>query len=554
MIVLRHLLGYTPGEIARAARPAARHRELPSAPRARCDAGACCEATRSSVFGSRTPTRPKSARGASCLPRSRTREPVPRPRRDRAVAITVALAAVGTGARGCEPAGDGCASTASARSSASSARRGRSSRSPRRAGCSSPPTQASGSSRQTEASVSSPATGRRAGRPSDASSWRTQRNELAALEPDGHVRWTLARPRRRVRRAGAGRETDTRIAYVDRTGIRVVAGDGDRRPAPRARRATGPLAWRPGATSRARVRLRRARCACRRPTAVMSSGARVAARPSSVRALAWSDDGRRLLVLSPARAPGLRRRGAHRSGIPSLDGSARYTDAAFVPGTHRVRRAARRDRRCLFLDTGRHASSEAQRPRQRVPPAPERAAGCSSPGRGPTNGSSSAPAAALRAVADVTEQFRSRSGFPRVQGWCCARRLRLVRCAPTGGGDTVVASWLPQRSLRAPRARRLRGVRALGDVAGDPARRRPLPRSARGGSRRGGCGRPPPARLELLARRSPARQAPRPSPTRTRSAPRPRRRRTSRAGCWGSRTGPSRPRSATSGRTTSSCS
>ncbi len=70
-------------------------------------------------------------------------------------------------------------------------------------------------------------------------------NELAALEPDGDVRWTLARPGVRFPR-WTGTETDTRIAYVDRTGIRVVAGDGtgDRLLVPRAR---GPIAWRPGA-------------------------------------------------------------------------------------------------------------------------------------------------------------------------------------------------------------------------------------------------------------------------------------------------------------------
>jgi hypothetical protein len=69
-------------------------------------------------------------------------------------------------------------------------------------------------------------------------------NELAALEPDGGVRWTLARPGVRSPR-WAGTETDTRIAYVDRTGLRVVAGDGtgDRLLVAGYR---GPIAWRPG--------------------------------------------------------------------------------------------------------------------------------------------------------------------------------------------------------------------------------------------------------------------------------------------------------------------
>ncbi|HYI75763.1 MAG TPA: hypothetical protein VEW90_10875 [Gaiellaceae bacterium] len=69
-------------------------------------------------------------------------------------------------------------------------------------------------------------------------------NELVALEPMGGIRWTLAR--RDVRSpVWTGSEMDTRIAYVDRTGIRVVGGDGlgDRLL---VRGGRGPLAWHPG--------------------------------------------------------------------------------------------------------------------------------------------------------------------------------------------------------------------------------------------------------------------------------------------------------------------
>src|SRR4051794_8868001 len=69
-------------------------------------------------------------------------------------------------------------------------------------------------------------------------------NELAALEPDGTIRWTLARRDVSAPR-WAGTNADTRIAYVDRTGIRIVAGDGtgDRLL---VRGGSGPLGWRPG--------------------------------------------------------------------------------------------------------------------------------------------------------------------------------------------------------------------------------------------------------------------------------------------------------------------
>ena len=72
-----------------------------------------------------------------------------------------------------------------------------------------------------------------------------RRNELAALEPDGDVRWTLARPRVRFPR-WAGTESDTRIAYLSSRSLRVVGGDGsdDRRLVARVRPV--PPSWRPG--------------------------------------------------------------------------------------------------------------------------------------------------------------------------------------------------------------------------------------------------------------------------------------------------------------------
>jgi hypothetical protein len=51
------------------------------------------------------------------------------------------------------------------------------------------------------------------------------RNELAALEPDGDIRWKLARPDVTAL-AWGGTPTDTRIAYLSGGTLRVVAGDG----------------------------------------------------------------------------------------------------------------------------------------------------------------------------------------------------------------------------------------------------------------------------------------------------------------------------------------
>jgi hypothetical protein len=72
-----------------------------------------------------------------------------------------------------------------------------------------------------------------------------RRNELAALEPDGDLRWSLARPTVRFPR-WAGTSVDTRIAYLSGSDLRVVAGDGtgDRLLA----RRVAPVApvWQPG--------------------------------------------------------------------------------------------------------------------------------------------------------------------------------------------------------------------------------------------------------------------------------------------------------------------
>jgi hypothetical protein len=53
----------------------------------------------------------------------------------------------------------------------------------------------------------------------------TRANQLVALDPKGHVRWTLARPSPRFP-AWTGTRADTRIAYLSAGQLHVVAGDG----------------------------------------------------------------------------------------------------------------------------------------------------------------------------------------------------------------------------------------------------------------------------------------------------------------------------------------
>jgi hypothetical protein len=187
-------------------------------------------------------------------------------------------------------------------------------------------------------------------------------NELAALEPDGDVRWTLARPGVRSPR-WAGTETDTRIAYVDETGVRVVAGDGrgDRLVAAGAR---GPLAWRPGRPFVLAYRDRRGRV-----TLYDATTNRPLTRSSS----------------TPEQPGALRRRGGSSEVV--VGGRIVFRTAGRLQGATRSP-----DGRWLLLGW----------------PAADQWLLVRADGSG------------LRAIANVSEQFRART-FPRVEGWCCTR-------------------------------------------------------------------------------------------------------------------------------------
>jgi hypothetical protein len=120
-------------------------------------------------------------------------------------------------------------------------------------------------------------------------------HELAALEPDGTVRWKLSRPDVRFVR-WAGTRTDTRIAYLSGSDLRVVAGDGtgDRLLAAGADRVAP--AWRPGGFVLAFA-------ADGKVVAVdVATGSRLWTRPAvDVRSLEWSA-ARRLLVVRGSRS------------------------------------------------------------------------------------------------------------------------------------------------------------------------------------------------------------------------------------------------------------
>ena len=242
-----------------------------------------------------------------------------------------------------------------------------------------------------------------------------RRNELATLEPDGTARWSLARPDVRFPR-WAGGATDTRIAYFDRVGLHVVAGDGtgDRLIAPAE---AGPAAWRPGPRrelayiSASEIRVQDADTG--RVVWRANRG-----RAEDISALSWSTDGRRLLVLAPHE---LRVYDALGRVAAQDHPSAGTTNAAaeFVPGTHQVAvtrvHGAQSDvfllrgKRLLFRGTGVFyglAASPDGRWLLVAWPTADQWVFIRADGR------------KIVAVSNISAQFRSRT-FPRVEGWCC---------------------------------------------------------------------------------------------------------------------------------------
>lgn len=156
-------------------------------------------------------------------------------------------------------------------------------------------------------------------------------HEIVALEPNGNVRWSLARtgslssPRWSPEIAGS-----TRIAYLRSGTLRVVAGNdtGDRLLSPSA--ASVAPAWRPGPTfvlayvaPTGQVRVVDADS----KKLLWHSGAL----PHPL-ALAWSADSTKLLALLPHSVVVFGREGK-RLGAAKLP--ARAVTAAFQPGSHR---------------------------------------------------------------------------------------------------------------------------------------------------------------------------------------------------------------------------
>ncbi len=248
-------------------------------------------------------------------------------------------------------------------------------------------------------------------------------DRLAAVDPHGTVRWTLARPA--VSDPRWYSPSGYRVAYLSAGTLRIVDGDGtDDRPLATGVAHVAP-AWRPG-----------------RPLgpfelAYVSAGGRVVvrdgdtgrilwSRPSAVRPreLMWSADGRRLLALS-ARTARIYAANGHLISKLALPAATAATDGALSP-----------DGRTLALALGGRevvvADADAAHPAMRqvlgvggveqLSWSPDgRWLLVSLPAANQWVFARVSGAPRVQAVSRIVQQFANGAarGFPQLEGWCC---------------------------------------------------------------------------------------------------------------------------------------
>ena len=248
----------------------------------------------------------------------------------------------------------------------------------------------------------------------------TRRNSLYALTPDGEERWSLARSSVRFPR-WTGSRTDTRIAYVKGSRLRLVAGDGagDYNGCAGKVAAVAP-AWQPGRDGvLALVESSGAVLVYRVDSCTLLWRARAGGRPTK---LEWSTDGRFLLAFARY---GLRVFDARGRVVAQDDPSDATwdTDATFLPGTDEVAvvrvHGAQSDVFLLRSRTPRTLFHVAGALGQLVVSPDGRWLIVAWPDADQWVFLRIRGARSVRAVANVSAQFRSQS-IPRIEGWCCA--------------------------------------------------------------------------------------------------------------------------------------
>jgi hypothetical protein len=245
----------------------------------------------------------------------------------------------------------------------------------------------------------------------------TRRNELLALDTKGNVRWELARPNVSFP-TWTGSLTNTRIAYLTKRSLHVVAGDstGDESKCADLVASVAP-AWQPHSLSILAFAAPNGQVHVYDVTACRLL-LRSAPGPVPTK-LAWSSDGRQLLALSPFRLRVYDQRG-HVVAEDDPSDATMDADATFLPGTHRVAvirvHGAQSD--VFELGTGRTIFRSTGAFRQLVASPDGRWLLVTWPTanqwvfvrmRGPRR---------IVAVSQITRQF---GGSARVAGWCCEK-------------------------------------------------------------------------------------------------------------------------------------
>ncbi len=244
---------------------------------------------------------------------------------------------------------------------------------------------------------------------------------LAALDPHGVPRWKLARPA--VSDARWYAPTGFRVAYLSRHDLRVIAGDGTfDHPLASGVAAVAP-SWRPGHPYELSYVSGAGKVVTRDATGRVSWTVAPPARP---RELAWSADGKRLLVLA-------------RAGAAIYDQSGhRIATVAMPPGTPILDGALSPDGRMIALVRGGAdddvvlARLSGRRPslRRVLSGAGLRQLTWSPDGRWllitwPVADQwvfvRVAGEPRIAAVSRIGRQFATGAGahFPRIDGWCC---------------------------------------------------------------------------------------------------------------------------------------
>jgi hypothetical protein len=255
----------------------------------------------------------------------------------------------------------------------------------------------------------------------------TRNDELAAVDPHGTLHWTLARPA--VHDPQWYVPTGYRVAYMSGHALRVVAGDGTGDHALATGVASVAPAWQPGSDYRLAYVTRSGTLVVRGAdseriiwTAPLSGPARE---------LAWSSDGRELLVVTASRASLYDPSGRMITSIAALPGAPIRTASLAPDGKTLALIRGVTDQDAVVLNL---ADPTAQ-PRRVLSGAGLRQLAWSPDGRWLLV---SWPAAdqwvfvrvagmpRIAAVSRIARQFSARAarasaqdGFPRIEGWCC---------------------------------------------------------------------------------------------------------------------------------------